>query len=82
MPPRTRVRDAVPARALSCLSRGQLEEHRSGPWPQVWGILREEDGARQFVENGEYYMLKVVPYVAKVGDVLEIMEAGTQPVPA
>jgi hypothetical protein len=42
---------------------------------QVWGILRAGEPARQFVEGGEYYVLKEVPYVAKVGDVLEQIEA-------
>lgn len=42
----------------------------------VWGILRAGDPPRQLVEGGEYYVLKEVPYVAKVGDVLEQIEAG------
>jgi hypothetical protein len=43
---------------------------------QVWGILREGEPARQFIEGGEYYVLKKVPYVTRVGDVLEQIEAG------
>lgn len=46
---------------------------------QVWGILREGEAARQFIEGGEYYVLKKVPYITKVGDVLELEEAGSGP---
>ena len=41
----------------------------------VWGILRESDPPRQFIEGGEFYVLKKVPYVRKVGDVLDEIEA-------
>ncbi|KAJ9505051.1 hypothetical protein QJQ45_012582 [Haematococcus lacustris] len=44
---------------------------------QVWGILRESEGPRQFIENGEYYVLKRVPYIMKVGDILDQLEAGS-----
>jgi hypothetical protein len=37
--------------------------------------LKAGEPARQLIEGGEYYVLKVVPYVAKVGDVLEQLEA-------
>ncbi len=43
---------------------------------QVWGILRAGEPARQFIEGGEYYVLLQVPYVAKVGDVIELLEGG------
>lgn len=43
----------------------------------VWGILRESEGPRQFIENGEYYVLKKVPYIMKVGDILDQLEAGS-----
>ncbi|MEW5304913.1 MAG: hypothetical protein WDW36_007490 [Sanguina aurantia] len=44
----------------------------------VWGILREQDGARQFIENGEFYTLMRVGQITKVGDVLDQrqLEAG------
>jgi cytochrome c oxidase subunit 5b len=41
----------------------------------VWGILRAYEPPRQFVEGGEFYVLNLVPYVSKVGDVLEQIEA-------
>ncbi|KAF5828238.1 mitochondrial cytochrome c oxidase subunit 4, 13 kd [Dunaliella salina] len=41
----------------------------------VWGILRANEPPRQFVEGGEFYVLNVVPYVTKVGDVMEQIEA-------
>eukprot|EP00195_Chlamydomonas_chlamydogama_P007258 CAMPEP_0202900392 /NCGR_PEP_ID=MMETSP1392-20130828/11443_1 /ASSEMBLY_ACC=CAM_ASM_000868 /TAXON_ID=225041 /ORGANISM="Chlamydomonas chlamydogama, Strain SAG 11-48b" /LENGTH=176 /DNA_ID=CAMNT_0049586773 /DNA_START=127 /DNA_END=657 /DNA_ORIENTATION=+ len=41
----------------------------------VWGILRESDPPRQFIEGGEFYVLKKVEYVQKVGDVLDAIEA-------
>lgn len=41
----------------------------------VWGILRENEAPRQFIENGEFYVLKRVETVTKVGDVLEASEA-------
>mmetsp|Transcript_27240 Transcript_27240/g.73601 ORF Transcript_27240/g.73601 Transcript_27240/m.73601 type:complete len:186 (+) Transcript_27240:97-654(+) len=41
----------------------------------VWGILRANEPPRQFVEGGEFYVLNVVPYVTKVGDVIEQIEA-------
>jgi len=47
----------------------------------VWGILREGEPPRQLIENGEFYLLKLVPYVAKVGDVLEL-EVGQETVEA
>ncbi len=37
----------------------------------VWGILRSDEPPRQFIEGGEFYVLKKVAYVKKVGDVLE-----------
>lgn len=37
----------------------------------VWGILREQDGARQFIENGEFYTLMRVGQITKVGDVMD-----------
>lgn len=40
----------------------------------VWGILRENEAPRQFIENGEFYLLQTVPYVKKVGDVLDEVE--------
>lgn len=43
----------------------------------VWGILRNGEAPRQFIEGGEFYTLKQVPYVMKVGDVLEQLEAGS-----
>ena len=42
----------------------------------VWGILKEGEPPRQFVENGEFYVLKMVEYVKKVGDVVEEVEGG------
>ncbi|KAG2443891.1 hypothetical protein HXX76_002231 [Chlamydomonas incerta] len=42
----------------------------------VWGILKEGEPPRQFVENGEFYVLKSVEYIKKVGDVLEAIEGG------
>ncbi|GFR49876.1 hypothetical protein Agub_g11980 [Astrephomene gubernaculifera] len=42
----------------------------------VWGVLKENEPPRQFVENGEFYVLKLVDYVKKVGDVVEEIEAG------
>jgi hypothetical protein len=44
---------------------------------QVWGILRENEPPRQFIEGGEFYVLKKVPYVQRVGDVLEQIEGGS-----
>eukprot|EP00798_Chlamydomonas_sp_ICE-L_P009538 gene9538-12179_t len=32
----------------------------------VWGILREHEAPRQFIEGGEYYTLHTMPYVKKV----------------
>ena len=43
----------------------------------VWGILRDSDPPRQFIEGGEFYLLKKVPYVRKVGDVLDEVAAVT-----
>lgn len=40
----------------------------------VWGILRENEPPRQFIEGGEFYVLRTVSYVKKVGDVLEELE--------
>ena len=34
----------------------------------VWGILRESEAPRQFIEGGEFYVLKTVAYVKKVGE--------------
>lgn len=42
----------------------------------VWGILREGEPPRQLIEGGEYYVLKSMPYVKKVGDVLDEISAG------
>jgi len=42
----------------------------------VWGVLRDNDPPRQFIEGGEFYTLKKVPYVKKVGDVLDEIEGG------
>lgn len=42
----------------------------------VWGILKDGEPPRQFVENGEFYVLKHVEYIKKVGDVLEAIEGG------
>lgn len=36
----------------------------------IWGILREGEPPKQFVQEGEYYQLKRVSYVKRVGDVL------------
>lgn len=47
----------------------------------VWGILRDGDPPRQLIEGGEFYMLKKVPYVKKVGDVLEEVDASKAKVP-
>lgn len=47
----------------------------------VWGILKEGEGPRQFVENGEYYTLKRVAKVVKVGDVLSALEGGQAATP-
>ncbi|KXZ49456.1 hypothetical protein GPECTOR_21g682 [Gonium pectorale] len=44
----------------------------------VWGILKEGEPPRQFIENGEFYVLKQVEYVKKVGDVVEELEAGAE----
>ena len=41
----------------------------------VWGILKAGEPPRQLIEGGEYYVLKVVPRVMKVGDVLLQLEA-------
>lgn len=47
----------------------------------IWGILREGEPPKQFVEDGEYYVLKRVSYVKRVGDVLlELSES--KPLPA
>jgi cytochrome c oxidase subunit 5b len=40
----------------------------------VWGILRDGEPPRQLIEGGEFYLLSKVPYVRKVGDVLEEVE--------
>lgn len=32
----------------------------------VWGILKADEGPRQFIEGGEFYVLKVVEYIQKV----------------
>lgn len=42
----------------------------------MWGILREGEPPRQFIEGGEYYVLHKVSYVTRVGDVLEQLEGG------
>ncbi|PNH02673.1 hypothetical protein TSOC_011344 [Tetrabaena socialis] len=42
----------------------------------VWGILKEAEPPRQFVENGEFYVLKMVENVKKVGDVVQELEGG------
>ncbi|KAG1661593.1 hypothetical protein FOA52_000768 [Chlamydomonas sp. UWO 241] len=42
----------------------------------VWGVLRDNDPPRQFIEGGEFYVIKKVPYVKKVGDVLDELEGG------
>ncbi|KAG2497777.1 hypothetical protein HYH03_004049 [Edaphochlamys debaryana] len=42
----------------------------------VWGILKEGEPPRQFVENGEFYVLKLVEYIKKVGDVVPEVEGG------
>lgn len=42
----------------------------------VWGILKAGEPPRQFIENGEFYVLQLVEYVKKVGDVREELEAG------
>lgn len=42
----------------------------------VWGILRASEPARQFIEGGEFYVLKEVPAIMKVGDVITQIEAG------
>lgn len=47
---------------------------------QVWGILRANEAPRQFIEGGEFYVLKEVPQIAKVGDVLAL-EAGSGSLP-
>ncbi|GAX77221.1 hypothetical protein CEUSTIGMA_g4667.t1 [Chlamydomonas eustigma] len=47
----------------------------------VWGILKVEEPPRQFIEGGEFYVLKKVPYVKKVGDVLDELEASSQGAP-
>ncbi|GIL81712.1 hypothetical protein Vretimale_1352 [Volvox reticuliferus] len=44
----------------------------------VWGILKEGEAPRQFVENGEFYVLKMVEYVKKVGDVMEEIEGASE----
>lgn len=41
----------------------------------VWGILKAGEPPRQFIENGEFYLLQMVEYVKKVGDVREELEA-------
>lgn len=33
----------------------------------VWGILKENEAPRQFIEGGEFYILKTVEYIKKVG---------------
>lgn len=43
----------------------------------VWGILRENEPPRQFIEGGEYYVLKTMPYIKKVGDVLDEISNGS-----
>lgn len=47
----------------------------------VWGILRDGEGPRQFIEGGEFYVLKKVPYVKKVGDVLDEIAASKSGTP-
>uniref|UniRef100_A0A7S0WG26 Uncharacterized protein n=1 Tax=Chlamydomonas leiostraca TaxID=1034604 RepID=A0A7S0WG26_9CHLO len=42
----------------------------------VWGILRANEPPRQFIEGGEFYVLKEVPAILKVGDVIAEIEAG------
>lgn len=44
----------------------------------VWGILKEGEPPRQFVENGEFYVLQLVEYVKKVGDVMEEIEGAAE----
>lgn len=46
----------------------------------VWGILKVDEAPRQFVENGEFYVLKQVEYVKKVGDVVAELESGAEKV--
>ena len=41
----------------------------------VWGILKAGEPPRQFIENGEFYVLQLVEYVKKVGDVQDEIEA-------
>ncbi len=43
---------------------------------QIWGVLKADGAPMQFVEGGEYYVLKQVPYIQKVGDILEMIESG------
>jgi cytochrome c oxidase subunit 5b len=43
----------------------------------VWGILKVDEPPRQFIEGGEFYVLKKVPYVKKVGDILDELEASS-----
>lgn len=40
----------------------------------IWGILREGDPPKQFIDGGEFYVLKRVDYIRRVGDVLEELE--------
>ncbi|GAX78407.1 hypothetical protein CEUSTIGMA_g5849.t1 [Chlamydomonas eustigma] len=47
----------------------------------VWGILKVDEPPRQFIEGGEFYVLKKVPYVKKVGDVLDDLEASNAGAP-
>jgi len=47
----------------------------------VWGILKVDEPPRQFIEGGEFYVLKKVPYVKKVGDVMDELEASSQGTP-
>lgn len=38
----------------------------------IWGIIRESEPPKQLVAGGEFFSLKRVDRVAKVGDVLGI----------
>lgn len=38
----------------------------------IWGIVREGEPPKQLVAGGEFFVLKRVPHIAKVGDVLGI----------
>lgn len=41
----------------------------------VWGVVREGEPPKQLVPGGEFFSLKRVAHVDKVGDVLGIAEA-------